>query len=258
VPRLLATLLAAAVLLLVLAAGAAIAVRQGRSSFAAPVAVAPGILSTRSAGRIWLFAAPVGSQVLLFDTGSDPAGRPVDGLLAALGAPRAAVTHVFLTHGHPDHAGAASLFPAARLHAGAGDADLVAGRARPRKALGRIFSMVMPVPPARVSDLLAGEVEIAVGEGRSVRALPLPGHTPGSYAFLFGGVLFVGDALNYDAGRLEPGPGIFDADPEQSHASVRALARRLADVPFEVVCTAHGGCTPPGRGRPLLAQYAAR
>jgi glyoxylase-like metal-dependent hydrolase (beta-lactamase superfamily II) len=250
---------AAVVGLLLLALGVVVflAMRAGRGSYEPPLKVAAETWGVRSGGGIWLYAARAGREVLLFDTGADPQGRPVDGLLAALGAGRSEVTHVFLTHGHFDHTAAASLFPQARVHIGAGDAALAAGRERPEGALGRIFSVLMPVPPARVTDPIEGEVEIPVGEGRSVRAIPMPGHTPGSYAFLFDGVLLVGDTLDYRAGKLGLTPAFFDAHPEANRASVVALAREMEGWPFDTLCTGHGGCTAAGEGPRLLAKYAA-
>lgn len=250
--------MAAVVALLLLALGVVVvlAMRAGRGSYAPPVQVSPGIWGVRSAGGIWLYAARAGREVVLFDSGADPQGRPVDGLLAALGAGRSEVTHVFLTHGHFDHTAAARLFPQARVHLGARDAGLAAGRERPAAALGRVFSVLMSVPPVRVTDPIEGEVEIPVGDGWSVRAIPVPGHTQGSYAFLFDGVLVVGDILDYRAGKLGLAPAFFDANPESNRASVVALAREMEGSQFEVLCTGHGGCTAAGEGPRLLAKYA--
>ena len=251
--------MAAVVALLLLALGVVVvlAMRAGRGSFEPPVKVAEGVWGVRSGGGIWVYAARAGQEVLLFDAGADPLGRPVDGLLAALGAGRGDVRHVFLTHGHFDHTAAASLFQQARVHLGAGDAALAAGREPSEVGLGRLFAFLMPVPPVHATDPIQGEVEIPVGEGRSVHAIPVPGHTPGSYAFLFGGVLVVGDVLDYRGGKLGLTPAFFDAHPEANRASVEALAREMEGLPFEVLCTGHGGCTPAREGPRLLAKYAA-
>jgi glyoxylase-like metal-dependent hydrolase (beta-lactamase superfamily II) len=257
VKRLLRVAAVVALLLLALGVVVVLAMRAGRGSFEPPVKVAPGAWGVRSGGGIWLYAVRAGREVLLFDTGADPQGRPADGLLAALAASRADVRHVFLTHGHFDHTAAATLFPQARVHLGAGDAALAGGREPSEVALGRVFAFLMRVPPVHATDPMRGEVEIPVGEGQSVRAIPVPGHTPGSYAFLFGGVLVVGDVLDYRGGKLGLTPAFFDAHPEANRASVVALAREMEGLPFEVLCTGHGGCTPAGEGPRLLAKYAA-
>ena len=46
----------------------------------------------------------------------------------------------------------------------------------------------------------------------------MPGHTPGSYAFLYDGVLFVGDAMLFKQGRLDRGPKLLDGDKEAPSA----------------------------------------
>ena len=44
--------------------------------------------------------------------------------------------------------------------------------------------------------------EIGFGEQKVV-ALPFPGHTPGSYLFVFDGVLFVSDSIQISDGKLD-------------------------------------------------------
>ena len=58
-----------------------------------------------------------------------------------------------------------------------------------------MFGTLLSVPPVEASHRLEGKADIDVGNGEWVIAVPLPGHTPGSYVYLFDGVLFAGDAL---------------------------------------------------------------
>lgn len=248
-------------LLLILAGlgvGAIGAVRFGRTTVSAAAGVKPSVVSVENAGGIFVFAARVGRRVLLFDTGADPNGRPIDVALGALGAGRGQVSDVFLTHGHMDHTAGVAQLPRARVHLGAGDMDLAAGRSSPEAMMVWLLSLVMPAPPATVTDPLAGPASIDVGAGKTVKALPVPGHTPGSYAFLHDGVLFVGDIMIYRQGRLEPTPSLFDAHPADNRAAIRSLSRQLAGETVDVVCTAHGGCTPKGLGRILLDEIGTR
>ena len=77
----------------------------------------------------------------------------------------------------------------------------------------------------------------------TVFAYPVPGHTPGSTAYVFRGILFVGDAMNW-----RPFTGWSGARPEmsddvaESDRSLAALWRRLPPGSVHVVCTAHAKC----------------
>ena len=73
---------------------------------------------------------------------------------------------------------------------------------------------------------------IDLGGGKTVKAIPVPGHTPGSYVFLYDGVLFTGDTAMFKQGRLDRGPGLFDSNSDQVKASVdgaQAAAGRRRD-----------------------------
>jgi glyoxylase-like metal-dependent hydrolase (beta-lactamase superfamily II) len=77
----------------------------------------------------------------------------------------------------------------------------------------------------------------------TVFAFLIPGHTPGSTAYLFRGILFGGDAINW-----RPGSGFQGARPEfsdsvaQSRESMRALWQRLSPDRVRIMCSAHGKC----------------
>lgn len=203
-----------------------------------------------------LYAARVGNTAILFDTGMDPAGRPVRAVLAALGLAPTEVTDVFLTHAHPDHVAALPLLQRqARLHAGAGDAELLAHRARTRPAI-RWFEWMFPTEPVdHIADPLWGRQEIRVGAER-VLALPIPGDTWGSYAFLFRGVLIAGDGVEYRNGVLRPGPAYAADSPAAGVQSLRHLKRALAGEFVEWICTSHGGCSRSGEAPALLRAAA--
>ncbi len=257
--RLLHYLQAAVLLGLALVAGAALALRLARGSASDPVPIAPDVLGVRSAGGVWLFAARVGNRVLLFDTGVDPDGHPVDALLQELRAKRGDVSDVFLTHGQVEQTAAVHLFPGAAVHAGAADVPLAAGAAGPSPSpVSRVLELVVRPSPVRVTDPLSGTRVLAVGPGRNVVALPAAGHTPGSYAYLYQGVLFAGDVVWYGEGRLGPTPPPFEQAGKESSKGILTLAAEVDDRDVDVVCTSHGGCTPTGEGKRLLRQLAAR
>lgn len=231
--------------------------RHGRGTTGEPFRVgATGIVGVTNL-FVGLYAARAGDQVILFDTGLDPRGRPVDRLLRALDAVRDDVRHVFLTHCHPDHVAAAPLLGNARIHAGAADAARMAGEAPPCRAAERWFRRLFSTPPVRPTDLHVdkGEVALVPGDER-VLVVPLPGDTPGACAFLFRNALFVGDSLDLRGDRLRPAWGFATDDAEANLRSIASLPDRLADRDFEYVCTAHGGPTKYGEGRSMLTQAA--
>jgi glyoxylase-like metal-dependent hydrolase (beta-lactamase superfamily II) len=248
---LLARLVAIAVLLPV--AGFALS-RWWIGATTPPVVVGPGLVAEENAG-VWLYAARLGGGMALVDAGRDPLGRPIDAALSALGARRAQVADVYLTHGHPAETSGLAAVPAARVHAGLGDLDLISGRERAGRGLDRMIGYALPRGHAQVSDPISGERTEGDGADR-ILALPVPGHSPGSTAYLLRGVLFAGDALSLRDGRLVPGPRFMSADPTRAARAVAALARRLADVPVSRICTAHAGCSPEGSGSALLAAAA--
>src|SRR5688572_10200401 len=127
------------------------------------------------------------TSVILFDAGMATQGVELDSLLAELGVRHQDVTDLFLTHGHPDHFGAAPLLPNARIHAGAADAGLFTGEIGPQKALPRVLSLIGPAAPVvKITNALEGEEQIAIDAGKEiVHAIPMPGHSAGSYVFIF-------------------------------------------------------------------------
>jgi glyoxylase-like metal-dependent hydrolase (beta-lactamase superfamily II) len=73
----------------------------------------------------------------------------------------------------------------------------------------------------------------------------MPGHTPGSAAYLIGPVLFAGDGVAFTRdGAVVDGPWLFNSDGGQAAASRRALAAALAFGGVSAVATSH---TAPGK-----------
>jgi len=250
-------LFALAIIVAVLGAGAVVAFRVARGRPSVPEQIKPDMVTVSSAGA-YLYAAKAGSHVILFDAGADPAGRGLDDALSVLHASRGDVSDLFLTHGHPDHLGAAAGLGNAKIHLGQADVPVAEGHAPPDKLVVRVIAKAQGVPPVTVNAPLNGVAAIDVGGGKVVKALPVPGHTPGSYAFLYDGVLFVGDTMTFKQGRLDKGPSLFDSDGEQLKASIRNLKAQLAGADIDAVCAGHGGCTPVGLGRTLFDDFVGR
>ena len=206
-----------------------------------------------------LYGARAGGGVILFDAGVDPAGGALDRLLASLGAGRGDVRDVFLTHGHFDHVAASPLCAQARIRVGAPDVAFLAQRA-PTVGTFAVKSLraLFPPPPVFATDPLVGRVEVPLGGGDKVLAIPTPGHTPGSYVFVFDKTLFAGDTLVIDGDKLGFAMAAFSIDPDANRRSVAALGEALAGLDVQTVCTGHMGCTPPGRGATMLAELVAK
>jgi hydroxyacylglutathione hydrolase len=202
-------------------------------------------------GTVWrlhtqvadFYAARAGGKVMLVDSGADPEGRGLDALLTALGAHRDDVSDVLITHGHNDHIAAAPLCSRARVRAGIGDADMMAKRAPMVPRMPRIFGALIPAPAVTVSDAFVDRVEITIAPGATVLAIPFSGHTPGSMLYLFDGVLFVGDSLMLQGGKLHPAPSAFDVDLPELRRHIANLASFVDLTKVRVVCSGHGGCT---------------
>lgn len=142
---------------------------------------------------------PHESGLVLVDTGMDPAGQALDQALAESGATWSDVSHVVLTHGHPDHTGAVAhvrqLAPTARLLAD---------------------------PAEHVPDAEPLSDGDTVG---SLRVFATPGHTAGHLSLLdeSRGVLLVGDCLGSAGGELVRAPERFTANHEQAEQSLHRL-----------------------------------
>ena len=245
-----------ALLLVALIAGV-IFLRVKRHSFEPAQPVRASVVRLRNS-FVDLYGAKSGDRVILFDAGVDNEGKAVDALLAALGATRDSVSDVFLTHAHGDHVGAVPLLPHALVHAGQADVELAAGTKPQGSLFARPLAWILPAPKVTVTDALVGRREISVGGGETVVALPFPGHTNGSYMYLYQGVLFTGDALNLDGGKLVPPPSLFSSSASENRKSIASLGAELGGAKVEIVCTGHGGCTTPADTTDVTPHWTVR
>jgi glyoxylase-like metal-dependent hydrolase (beta-lactamase superfamily II) len=245
------------IILALIAGGGLLTLRVLRGKPSAPEQIKPNVVAVSSIG-VYMYAARAGDKVVLFDTGADPYAKTVDAALGALQASRIDISDVFVTHGHGDHTAGASGLPGVKIRMGAADVALAEGKVPPEALLPKLLAKGLSFPAVTATDPLTGATTIDVGGDKKVKAFPVAGHTSGSYAFLYDGVLFVGDAMVFKQGRLDPPLKLLESNLDASKAAIRELNKTVEKEEFEIVCTGHGGCTPKGLGRNLLSDRAGR
>ena len=196
-----------------------------------------------------------GSEAVLIDTGIAGQGDAIVHALRGWGLDRESLTHVVLTHWHPDHVGSASelaSWPNVQIWAHRSDAPIIRGDSygsfptlthTEEGLYAQIAGSVPDAAPSRVDrELDDNEVLDAIG----ARVLSVPGHTDGSIALHFPNeaVLFTGDVATQQQGQVMLGP--FDHDRAQARESFR----RFASIEVDTVCFGHG--------QPLLGADTAK
>ncbi|MFJ9382038.1 MBL fold metallo-hydrolase [Streptomyces sp. NPDC101455] len=186
-----------------------------------------------------------GSGAVLVDTGIAGQGDAITEALRGWDLDRESLTHVVLTHWHPDHAGSAAelaTWPNVRVWAHRSDAPIIRGDGygsfptltHTEEGLYAHISGTIPdAAPSRVDrELDDDEVLDAI----DARVLSTPGHTDGSIALHFPNeaVLFTGDIATEHQGQVILGP--FNHD----RALARESFRRFADIDVDTVCFGHG------------------
>jgi glyoxylase-like metal-dependent hydrolase (beta-lactamase superfamily II) len=204
------------------------------------------VLTTSGPWKSMIYLARTDSGVIAVDLGWVGAESEIRRGLTRLAATPEDVKYVFLTHAHRDHTHAWPLVAHATFVVGAGDVPYFTGAQRYHAVLPRIGDGVVspPLPgPGAVRFLpLRGDTALVVGND-TVRAFAVPGHTPGSMAYVVRGTVFGGDAINW-----RPGSGFQGARPEfsdsveQSRESMQALWARLDPTTARTACSAHAKC----------------
>ena len=196
-----------------------------------------------------IYLARTDSGLIAIDLGWTHAEAALDRGLRRLGATRDDVTAVFLTHGHRDHIGAWHALSDVPFYLGAPEVELLLGRAEYRGWVPRLADRLHRADGPRPDELrlrpFARDTFMVFGAD-TLRAYLVPGHTAGSAAYLFRGVLFAGDAISktYVAGRLRPARAGYSDDATLARRSLAELLVKAESSGVRVVCTAHARCAP--------------
>ena len=198
------------------------------------------ILDTRQLGRPGIIAATAietADGIALFDTGPESTFENVAGELRKIGAAPEDVRHVFLSHIHFDHAGAAWQFAqrGATVYVHSRGAPHLIDPAKLIDSATRIFGddmpklwgRIAPVPAERLRVLQDGEV-VRAG-ATDVRAVETPGHASHHHVYHWEDNVFGGDVAGV---RIGSGPPIPPFVPPELHVEswlesidkIRALA----------------------------------
>lgn len=216
-------------------------------------AIAPGVWWLhRTRGSNVFLAETASHGLILFDTGFSSS---LPGILEEVEAlrPGARITHLFLTHHHADHTGAAAALRGrygALVVAGAADCrpddrgrlllrQQIGASHRWRRIRRRLVANGRPATEVVVDRPLSGEVEIA-----GVLAIPTPGHTPGSYCYLLPDrdLAVVGDlVISHRNGLVRPMKAANHDDEQYLHA-LSMFASRAPNIG----CPGHGAAVSGG------------
>jgi len=198
-----------------------------------------GVVSGNS--YVWIIRTPHGA--ILVDTGMDPQAATVIAELKAQALDPEDVHTILLTHGHLDHWIGTAAFPETRVMVGPGDAALVRRERMPKGTLTRLMGGFYSGigPPLNLQELKGNEtLDI---DGESFQVISLPGHTPGSVAYLWHDILFSGDSLMGRGDGVFISPSFFSDDTDLNRESIKKLLplsfSRAADGHTGVVEDAH-------------------
>jgi len=201
-----------------------------------------------------VYLVEAGTELVLIDTGFGDSARGIAREVEEV-APGRTVSKILLTHAHVDHAGAAGLLReayGAEVVAGLADCAWRGERWLLRERVGNshwlrgLLAAIRrrALPVVVVDQALEGELEVAAG----IIAVPVPGHTPGSYCYLdvARGVAFVGDLVISHTEWLARPLKLSNADDKIYLESLRGFAPRAPGAGF------------PGHGAPIVEGFGEK
>jgi glyoxylase-like metal-dependent hydrolase (beta-lactamase superfamily II) len=230
-----------AVVLLLLALGIGLLFSKMPKKGPAQVELPGGVLGVLCRfSYSWIIPSQGGA--VLVDAGLDEKAPHIIAALKRRGLGPESVQAVLITHGHGDHFGGAGAFPHARVFADKNDIPFIRGEKKREGIVGSIFGKISSgrKPPKNLDAL--PETDSILIDGLTFGIIRLPGHSPGSVAYLLGDILFTGDALMGGEDGVMPPPFFSSDDPEQSKKTPAALLK----LPFSIIADGHTGAVFDG------------
>lgn len=199
-------------------------------------------------GLIAAYVIESAGELALIETGPGSTLETLRAGIRGLGLDEKQIRHVFVTHIHLDHAGAAGWWvqqgAQVYCHANAAKHLVDPGRLIAsaqmiyQERMDSLWGAMLPAPAERVTVLGDGE-SVRVGE-IDVTAWDTPGHARHHLAFIIGKACFTGDV----AGMRLPGTdylSVTAAPPQFEPAAYIASVDRLAGASFEKLYLTHFG-----------------
>jgi glyoxylase-like metal-dependent hydrolase (beta-lactamase superfamily II) len=216
---------------------------------------------------LWVYVVQ-GTSVVMIDCGiASTYDSTLQLGLEHLGIMPRDLSLLFVTHGHPDHAGGARRIKeatGAELAAPFEEAAWIEDFERQWREYWLALADGYPIAddyhlmaslsgrPVRVDRLLRDGDSLSAG-GRDLRVVQTRGHTPGHCALLDEktGALFSGDAVQGAGTRSSDGATVFAPQYGDVGDYLSGL-RRLRALPFEILCPAHHPPLPRSAGLDLI------
>jgi glyoxylase-like metal-dependent hydrolase (beta-lactamase superfamily II) len=195
-------------------------------------------------GRSFAWVLRTRHGAALIDAGMDRDAPALLDELRAEGLSPSQVHTILITHAHPDHWGGVRAFPSARVLAGAAEVPLLTGKGKMESLAARVFDVAGVMPPPLSQVAAVGDGQALDVDGEEIRAVALPGHTPGSTAYLWKDLLFTGDALLGKGDAAVQGPPSFLCEDA---AQARRSLEKLRELPFTRIADGHAGTTAGAR-----------
>jgi glyoxylase-like metal-dependent hydrolase (beta-lactamase superfamily II) len=214
-----------------------------------PLAAGVGgaVIATTGPSRSMVSMFETEAGIVIVDLGWWGAEGELRESLARMGRDSSDVAAVFLTHAHRDHIAAWPAVRGATFYLAAAEEPYLFGEAEYEGWIPRLADRLADPEHPRRDEVavrtFAADTAMVMG-GDTIHAFLVPGHTPGSTAYVLRGILFAGDAVAKLAlGGFRPARSAYSDDFELAQASLRSLFDRLEGHDVRVVCTAHAQCT---------------